>query len=65
MINWINSNGPILSLLFSFVVMASTVVYAYLTAKLVKETMRMRKVQTEPFLQAIIEPHEKSINLTI
>jgi len=65
MMLWLNNNGPLLSLFFSFVVTASTVVYAFLTWKLVSETIRMREVQTEPLLEATVEPLEKAINLTI
>ena len=40
--------GEILIIWFTGVVAASTVVYAFLTWRLVSETRRMREVQTEP-----------------
>lgn len=47
-----------LLLLFSGVVAASTVAYAILTWKLVSETRRMRKVQTEPNIFVSIQSKE-------
>jgi len=62
MINSINSNYGIISLLFSLVVMISTVVYALLTAILVNETKKMREVQTEPKIQIVLESFEFAVN---
>lgn len=42
-------------LVFSGVVAISTLIYAYLTWKLVGETRRMREVQTEPKISVFIE----------
>lgn len=40
----------------------ATVVYALLTWKLVSETRKMREVQTEPKVSAIIQPEEQWLN---
>ena len=45
-------------LFFSGVVVASTVVYAALTWRLVGETRRMREVQTEPKVSVFLELNE-------
>ena len=52
-----------IQVVFSFVVAISTVVYAVLTAKLVTETRRMRKAQTEPAMSVIVRPSDVWINL--
>ena len=41
---------------FTGVVALSTVVYAFLTWRLVSETRRMREVQTEPRVSVRVEP---------
>jgi len=61
MIEFINENTGLISLLFSATVAISTVVYAFLTWKLVSETRKVRKVQTEPELSVYIMPNEESI----
>jgi hypothetical protein len=48
MLDFLNTNSGALSVIFSAVVTLATVVYAILTWRLVEETSRMRKVQTEP-----------------
>lgn len=58
----INRNAPAVSLLFSLVVAAATVFYALLTRALVKETRRMREVQTEPSLSLSVEPSDHGVN---
>lgn len=45
----------ILMVMFSGLVAVSTIVYAFLTWKLVSETQRMRKVHTEPRLSIRVE----------
>lgn len=61
--NWASSNAAALNLLFSAVVMAATVVYALLTASLVRETIRMRTAQTDPDVAAYLEHDEHSIGV--
>jgi hypothetical protein len=48
MLTWIVNNASLITLIFSGLVMLSTVVYAILTAKLVKETIILRRIQTDP-----------------
>lgn len=59
----INKNSGALSAIFSGVVTIATVIYAWLTAKLVNETRRMREAQTEPSLQVVYRNREEWINL--
>ena len=47
-LEFLNHDIAVLTIFFSGVVAASTVVYAVLTWKLVSETRKMREVQTEP-----------------
>ncbi|HKL43368.1 MAG TPA: hypothetical protein VJ962_12375 [Clostridia bacterium] len=61
-ITFLNENSGVISLIFSGVVAASTVVYSILTSKLVSETIKMRKVETEPELSVIIQPREEFIS---
>ena len=44
----LNNNSGVLTLIFTAVVALSTVCYVVLTAKLVSETRKIREVQTEP-----------------
>lgn len=62
MFDWMNSNSGALNVVFTFVVAASTVVYAVLTARLVAETRRMRRVQTNPSISVHVEPSEFGLN---
>ncbi|NVK22777.1 MAG: hypothetical protein HWD86_09685 [Kangiellaceae bacterium] len=62
MIELLQQHQEITTLVFSAVVALSTVVYAVLTALLVKETRQMRRAQTEPKLVAFVEPREEFIN---
>ena len=62
-IKYLNDNSGVIGLLFSFVVTLSTVFYAYLTMNLVKETKRLREVQTEPTLEIFFRSHDASISL--
>lgn len=61
MIEFFNQNSGFLSLVFAAIVAASTVVYAILTSKLVSETRRMRKMQTEPNISVRVESNERAI----
>ncbi len=63
MLYFLNQNSGAFSVVFTMIVAISTVVYAYLTAKLVGETRRMRWVQTEPKLEVIIRNREEWIGL--
>jgi hypothetical protein len=62
-IEWLNKNSGVFNLLFSFLVAISTVFYAYLTSKLVRETKRLREVQTEPTLEIFFRSHDASMSL--
>jgi len=59
---FLNNNTNVFSLIFSFLVMISTIVYAILTCILVNETRKMREIQTEPRIQIILEYIEPYIN---
>lgn len=63
MLNFLNQNSGVLTLIFTAVVALSTVVYAILTAVLAAETRRMRQAQTEPKVEIVIKPREEWINL--
>lgn len=43
--------------------MIATIVYALLTARLVKETQHMRELQTEPKIEVIASPKEEFVNI--
>jgi hypothetical protein len=57
--NLINVTNDDLTLIFTGVVAASTVVYAILTWKLVSETQKMREAQTEPKISVYVESNPK------
>lgn len=59
----LNSNAAGLTALLTAVMMLATVVYALLTAVLVRETRRMREAQTEPRIEIVAAPLEQSINV--
>lgn len=61
--DYLNKNSGALSAIFSAVVTAATVVYAWLTARLVQETRQMRQVQTEPRIQVTYRVRDEWINL--
>jgi hypothetical protein len=42
--------------------MLSTFIYAILTYVLVKETIKMREIQTEPKIQIVLETFETTVN---
>lgn len=62
LLEFLNTNSGALSALFSGVVTIATIVYAWLTAKLVHETRQMRQVQTEPRIQVTYRVSEEWIN---
>ena len=59
-LEFLNQNSGAFSVLFSGLVALATVVYVVLTWKLVSETKKMRKVQTEPKI-CVLFNQEKSI----
>lgn len=64
--NWIdeiNKNAGFIGLVFSLVVTIATVVTAWLNARLVSETRRMREAQTEPHIQVTYKIRDEWINL--
>ncbi len=63
MLEFLNKNAGALTVIFTAVVTLSTVVYAILTAALVKETRRMRQAQTEPKIEITLRPSDEWINL--
>jgi len=58
----LNQNSGFFNLIFSALVAFSTIVYAWLTGRLVTETRMMREAQTEPKVSATIQPREEWIN---
>lgn len=62
MLQWFIDNQELATLLFTGVVAVSTVIYAILTAYLVIETIKMRKVQTEPKIAVYFGHMEDLIN---
>lgn len=58
MVELLQPYQQIATLVFSAVIAISTAVYAVLTALLVTETRRMRRVQTEPKVIAFIKPRQ-------
>ena len=55
-VSFLNANTGVIQLLFSALVTAATVVYAVLTWRLVSETVRMRKAQTDAKVTMGIRP---------
>lgn len=62
-LTFLNANSGGLSALFSGIVMLATIVYAVLTASLVRETRHMRELQTEPIIEVIAYPREEYVNI--
>jgi len=62
-IDFLNQNAGALSTVFSGIVMLATVVYAILTASLVKETRHMREVQTEPRIEVTACPSPEFVSI--
>jgi len=63
LLTFLNTNSGALSAVFSGVVTIATLIYAWLTAKLVTETRQMRMVQTEPRIQITYRTRDEWINL--
>lgn len=61
--DWMTKYNGVLALLIALLGMLATVVYAALTVRLVRETIRLRKVGTNPDIAIYFEPYERSINL--
>lgn len=55
-LNVLAQNKEAVTLIFSFVVAVSTVIYAILTWRLTSETIKMRKAQTEPQISVYLHP---------
>lgn len=53
----------IITLIFAGIVALSTVVYAILTGILVRETRRLREVQTEPTITIFVKLYDDAINI--
>jgi len=64
-IKFLNDNNGMISVIFSGIVMLATVIYALLTARLVKETRRMRELQTDARIEVVAEPLEEAINIFV
>jgi hypothetical protein len=62
LLNSLNKNSGALSAIFSGVVTVATVIYAWLTWKLVDETRKMRWAQTEPRVQVTYRVREEWVN---
>lgn len=63
LLQFLNGNAGALNVLFGFVVMVATAVYATLTVMLVLETRRMRRAQTEPEVVVRLQPSETWLHL--
>ena len=63
MIEFLNNNSGVLMLIFTAMVAISTVVYAFLTWRLVSETRKLREVQTEPKIHITLESLDFAINI--
>ena len=61
-LNFLNQYNTAFTVIFTFVVATATAVYAILTWKLVSETRKMRKSQTEPNVFLFFQPREEWIN---
>lgn len=62
-LDFLNKNSGALTVLFTAVVTISTVIYSVLTGKLVSETKRMRRVQTEPKIEVTIKSFDFAIHI--
>jgi len=63
LVEFLNENNGAFAVIFSAVVAIATVVYAFLTWRLVSETRKMREAQTEPKVSVTIQPREERIKL--
>lgn len=62
MIEFFTKYSDVITIFFTIAVGISTIVYAILTAFLVKETKKMRKIQTDPHIFINLEQSEFSIS---
>lgn len=62
LLKFLNDNAGAFNLLFSAVVAVATVVYAKLTASLVRETKQLREAQTEPALEVFFRSRDESMS---
>lgn len=62
-VTFLNSNSGALNVVFAAIVTTATVVYSILTWKLVTETRRMRKAQTDARVSISLSVSEKWVNL--
>ncbi|MDZ7818227.1 MAG: hypothetical protein U5K55_06260 [Aliarcobacter sp.] len=62
-IDFLNKNAGAFTVVFTAIVTLSTVVYAFLTARLATETKRMREVQTEPKIHIKLENFDFMTNI--
>jgi len=61
LLEFLNENSGVFSVVFSAVVSIATVVYAILTWKLVSEARKMRETYTEPKVSVVVQPREEWI----
>lgn len=62
-IDYLNKNAGALSTVFAGVVMLATVISAILTIALVKETRKLREVQTEPQIEITACPNPQMVSI--
>jgi hypothetical protein len=62
-LKFLNDNAGAFNLLFTAVVAVATVVYAVLTARLVRETQRLREVATEPAIEVTYRARDEAMAL--
>ena len=62
-LNYLNANAGSFNVLFGGVVAVATVVYAFLTAGLARETKKLREVQTEPHVEISFRPRDEFMSL--
>lgn len=63
MLKFLNENAGAITAVFTIVVAASTVVYAFLTHALVRENRLVRKHQTQPALAIYVTPSDRWLNV--
>ncbi|MFO7715088.1 hypothetical protein [Desulfosarcina sp.] len=61
--NWLEAHSGLVTLLFTAMVAVSTVIYACLTASLVRETRRLRQAETDPQLSVSLVTSAVSFHL--
>lgn len=62
-VQFLNTNAGVINLLFGGIVAVATVVYAVLTSRLVRETRRLREVQTEPHIELSFRSRDEIMSL--